>query len=382
MMPGTMTSDPRLMSSVVVKALSKNPANRYASMEAFYNDLLRSVHEPDGTFADTVDHSIEVLDDKPVDPRRSIKKITLICGAAIFALAAFILVGILLLGGSSSTQVTIPAVKGLYVDLATDNLTKAGLSYEIRSAYSDLAEGTVISSSPLEGEVVEAKTKVTLTVSQGPDKVQVPNLTGKDYAGAVLELERLGLEVGTVEYSPQGEEPTGKVFSQSPAQGQMVTAGTFVNLAIDGYNPDHVTHTTPVTGRTVKEAISFLKEDGFKNIVVCESTSSAENRGLVISQSPGGGIYAMKESLCILYVGNYRARGIRGTKKVSVTTPSSGCSVVITVVESDGEFVMYEETLSKGSHSVNVKLNCAEKGEKTLRIYCGGVLMGTAQVEL
>ena len=41
------------------------------------------------------------------------------------------------------------------------------------------------------------------------------------------------------------------------------------------------------------------------NIVVCEEESSAENRGLVLRQNPGGGTYGVTENLCILYVGAY-----------------------------------------------------------------------------
>ena len=55
---------------------------------------------------------------------------------------------------------------------------------------------------------------------------------------------------------------------------QQVQTGTFVNLAVDGYNPDKVAHTTPVLGKTLEEARNLLRADGYTNIVVCEEAVS------------------------------------------------------------------------------------------------------------
>ena len=373
---------PYSLSSVVVKALAKNPANRYASMRLFYQDLYRSTLEPDGTFADTVDHSIEVLDDKPVDPRKSIKDISKICAIVMAALVAFFLLGKALIESGRGTQVAVPQVVGLYVDLATSALTKAGLGYEIQRVHGEASEGTVLDSSPREGEMVESKTKVILTVCDGPEKVQVPQVVGLSLEEALVELERNDLEVGTVEYRPQSNEPTGKVISQSPTGEQQVQAGTFVNLAVDGYNPDKVAHTTPVLGKTLEEARNLLRADGYTNIVVCEEESSAENRGLVLRQNPGGGTYGVKENLCILYVGAYRTRPVSGRVKVTAEVSEADSKVVITLVEEESEFVMAEGTYGAGGHSMDVTVRSTSAGRKTLRIYCNGVWLGQSEVEI
>ena len=93
---------------------------------------------------------------------------------------------------------TIPDVTGLSEDEAKKALEDAGLKKgKVSKSYSDsVAKGNVISSSPIAGASGYYKgDSVDLTISKGPEKVTVPDVTGKSQDEAKKALEDAGLKV-------------------------------------------------------------------------------------------------------------------------------------------------------------------------------------------
>ena len=93
---------------------------------------------------------------------------------------------------------TIPDVTGLSEDEAKKALEDAGLKKgKVSKGYSDsVAKGNVISSSPIAGASGYYKgDSVDLTISKGPEKVTVPDVTGKSQDEAKKALEDAGLKV-------------------------------------------------------------------------------------------------------------------------------------------------------------------------------------------
>lgn len=126
--------------------------------------------------------------------------------------------------------VSVFSVVGLALDAATAELETAGLSVATQTAFSDtVAKGRVISQSPEGGAAGHRGDTVTLTVSEGPELVEVPNLFGKSFADAEKALNDLGL---TLKREDVFSAPTGRVLSQSVGAGEMVKKGTTVTLKI------------------------------------------------------------------------------------------------------------------------------------------------------
>lgn len=120
---------------------------------------------------------------------------------------------------TGSNIATVPGVTGMNYSDALAAIAAAGLVGEIENATSDtVPKDYVISSSPMEGEVLSEGSVVYIRVSGGPEilYVEVPNLIGlpEDQARAKLESARLSYggsqrvnseqEVGTV----VGQDPT------------------------------------------------------------------------------------------------------------------------------------------------------------------------------
>jgi serine/threonine-protein kinase len=114
-------------------------------------------------------------------------------------------------------------------DAAVQALEDLGLKPVIVKSFSDsVKEGTVISVLPAAGETVERGSSVNVEVSQGPELVAVPSITGADsISEAVAILQAAGLKAGSVS-GPAAGAPQGT----SPGAGTKVKKGSTVNIIL------------------------------------------------------------------------------------------------------------------------------------------------------
>ncbi|MGP2439403.1 Stk1 family PASTA domain-containing Ser/Thr kinase [Streptomyces sp. JW3] len=134
---------------------------------------------------------------------------------------------------SKGRAVDVPDVTGDDLEDARAELTEAGLKVEVAAAKvtsDDYAAGEVARQSPGDGEQVAEGATVTLTVSKGPEQIEVPDVVGADVDDARQELEDAGFEV---------EEDRGllglfgdTVKSQSVEGGDTAPKGSKITLTI------------------------------------------------------------------------------------------------------------------------------------------------------
>jgi serine/threonine-protein kinase len=129
-------------------------------------------------------------------------------------------------------------------------LGQLGLLFESQQEYSDtVAEGLVIRTEPAAGTIVTVGDSVTVFVSQGPEPVEVPDLTGMTEDQARTAVTQVGLTLtvsaATVEVPPDQD---GRVVSQTPAPLALVPLGRSVEVIL-GKAPPPTTlpSTTPST---------------------------------------------------------------------------------------------------------------------------------------
>nr|WP_156000054.1 Stk1 family PASTA domain-containing Ser/Thr kinase [Streptomonospora sp. PA3] len=113
----------------------------------------------------------------------------------------------------------VPDVEGLQQDQAQSTLQEAGLQVSVTEQPSeDVPEGEVISQDPAAGGTVSSGDSVTITVSSGPEEIEIPDVTGWKVDDAKKHLEELGFKVKVsrlfggdrvTRYSPQGSATEG-----------------------------------------------------------------------------------------------------------------------------------------------------------------------------
>ncbi|MFE9247583.1 Stk1 family PASTA domain-containing Ser/Thr kinase [Streptomyces sp. NPDC007088] len=98
---------------------------------------------------------------------------------------------------SKGAPVHVPDVSGMPRDEAREELEDAGLDVSVagRRVFSDEDEGSVAGQSPRADSVRAEGDKVTLTLSKGPDLVEVPDVGGKHADEAKKVLEAKGFKV-------------------------------------------------------------------------------------------------------------------------------------------------------------------------------------------
>ncbi len=156
---------------------------------------------------------------------------------------------------------TVPKLVGKSRGDATDALQAVGLKVgTLTEGYHDtIAKGKVISTSPGSGNKLKAGANVSLTISQGPQPVDVPDLTGRTVDEARTELTNAGLKVAVTEEYVEGVEP-GRVIRHDPSGGSSVPRGTEVNLVVAQATEVAV---PDVINKSFDEAEQILEQQGF-----------------------------------------------------------------------------------------------------------------------
>ncbi|MEG1752368.1 MAG: PASTA domain-containing protein [Christensenella sp.] len=182
-------------------------------------------------------------------------------------------------------KVSVPLVVGKNRNEALATLRNVELSSAFDEAYSDTVPvGIVISQNPAEGQETVRGASVALTISKGPDKVNVPSVVGLAQADGSTMVANAGLSA-TVDTQYSDTVAKGLIISQQPAGGSRVKLGTSVQLTISrGSNKANV---PTVSGASENDARGALQAAGF-GVTVSYEHSDGTPRGTVILQSATG----------------------------------------------------------------------------------------------
>ena len=192
----------------------------------------------------------------------------------------------------ASEPVTVPLVEGLERGLAVQRIERAGLEAEVEEQPSTEVESNiVISQSPEEGSRIAQGETVTIVVSTGPRIVQVPRVVGLTFEEAIEVLEDVGLDWRRVNVFSQRDE--GIVASQAPRANAEVEEGTEVVVRVSKGTEQIAV--PDVLDQTEESARQELQQEGFQ-VEVLQAPDNDTPAGLVSAQSPDPGIQADRGS--------------------------------------------------------------------------------------
>jgi serine/threonine-protein kinase len=178
----------------------------------------------------------------------------------------------------------VPPVEGQVEFLARQNIVDAGLKPRIVRQFNvDYREGVVFDQDPAAGEKLDRGNTVTLFVSKGKPRVDVPDVVGRTVDDARTTLQEQGLKANVFEvYS---DEPVGTVTAQAPLAGVSVVQGASVRINISqGPRPVAVPN---VIGQSYDSAAASLSAAGFISGRV--DVDSDQPAGTVVDQDPDEG---------------------------------------------------------------------------------------------
>jgi beta-lactam-binding protein with PASTA domain/tRNA A-37 threonylcarbamoyl transferase component Bud32 len=317
---------PRDLDMVVMRALAKDPSERYQSAEEMDADL-RRINRGVAISPVTEEAATAIISRPPAEvtaitshaprppapyappaayydydepPRRAIWPWIV---ALLFVTAA-------LVGGyflysqlqdqlSGSKTVAVGNYTGLREIAAVKLITDAGLrANPVRQANPDPAfpETYVFSQTPRPGDRIQKNNFVTIYVSTGPPKTGVPSVVGEQIARALSDLQDAKLKGRQV--TVDSDKPQGQVISQSPKAGASVAEGTTIRLNVSkGPTPVAVPN---VVGSTYDTASSILQAKGFA--VRRTDVKSDQPKDTVIGMTPTAGTLQPPAAVIILTV--------------------------------------------------------------------------------
>ena len=205
-------------------------------------------------------------------------------------------------------QVPVPAVVNVSRDDAENQLRNLGFVLDYRQGYSDnVKKGDVISVEPGVGSKVNKGSTVVVTVSNGPEKVKLPdNLQGQSEAYVRNALKDLGLVDGRVSTVESASVPAGMVVELSPEKGstddkgaQTVEAGSTVNIVLSSGK----VKVPSLVGLTKDQAIAALTaQDVLLNTNIETVQTTERPAGTVLSQSSAAGTLVAQNSTVTIRV--------------------------------------------------------------------------------
>ncbi len=270
------------LDSVVLRALAKDPANRFQNADEFLRALDAAEADPsavEGTaaYAPVVVPLAE--EPEPESEQGWLTRRRLIALAVLALLAAAVAAWALTRGG----QTNVPSVVEQDVTQARSLLERRGFDVTVTRAPNCATKDTVVEQDPPAGSKVDEGSEVTLTASLGLN-VKMPVLKGKTLAEARKQLDDDNLLVQTKEQGSR-KVPAGRVIRTDPPPGENAACGSKVTLFVS--KGENLVKLPDVLGEQEDIARDQLERLDF--IVNIDTRDADQPEGTVIVENPGPG---------------------------------------------------------------------------------------------
>lgn len=372
---------PPALCRVVMKAMEKNPAERYQSARDMAEDLLQSQKSQGAGDSKQTTGNQRILSArdagrsaKNLKRGRTRKQTKVVSALLTIALLIFVIVsiyaGITAVHDSVVNTVTVPDLVDLTEAEAIKLNKDKGLNTSImRQHHEAVREGYVISQTPAMETSAKKGDTVYIIVSLGADRGKVPAFVDMNIEHAITIASASGIILQMVEQKVVSDQPNGTILSQTPEAGTAISAGEAVTVTVSGGKV-----TIPeLRGKTIAEAVEQLDSSNLRvsDAVLSVSTADEKLAGLVSAQSIAAGETVIEETEITLTVYEYVSVRYEGTITITLPSYNRKLEVVIKAVdESENETEIFRQSYeSRDSRSQDVVIKGPEKGSYPYSVY-------------
>ena len=326
----TSPAIPAELDAIVLKALAKEPLDRYQSVADLRADLARAAagaqvvasvtsvatagrsagagraraHGRSATAAGTTSRApapgppllapptrAQPLDDSEPPPARRGRRVASFIGFGVVCVvgltAAVWLTMTVVTAPPPARPVAVPDLSGLTLDEARQALSGKDLLVGVVTEQESTADetGRIVEQRPSGRTEVAGRTPVNLVVGRGVSAVAVPDLAGLTPDRARQALSAVGL-VYSEQQQPSSDADRGKVVAQSPAAHEQSPPGGTVAVTV-GTGMTMVTVPDGLVGVSVDDAIAILAGAGLTAVGVEQDGAAAA--GIVIGTGDQAG---------------------------------------------------------------------------------------------
>jgi serine/threonine-protein kinase len=349
---------PHWADAIVLKAMRKDPADRYQSAGEMRNDIQRALSGaplaapmPAAAFgpgtrrmgAATSQYAGRTTAIPPYQygppgygpdgggpdgepPRHRVWPWVAVALAVVVLVAVIVLIKFVGGGGNNNS---VPNVVGESLTQAESTLVHNGfkIGRTTPQASATVGKNDVISTNPGAGQSAGKGTAVNIVWSSGAPptrSVAVPNVIGETQAKATNDLTAKGFKVHTVQGQQAGAAPD-SVINQTPNAGTLKPPGSTVTITV---TPGAQTVPSDVIGKDQGSAYNELSGPPYNfNVSVQEGPGTSQNQqpGTVYATSPGPGTPLAQGGNIIIFVVAQSSPSPSPTPTdTSSTSPKSG----------------------------------------------------------
>lgn len=388
---------PSAVSDIVMKAMQKDPVNRYQTATEMLADLSEALKDPDGDFViienkdggytrimpaiseDDIERSANARGKTRTQTKKGffanhpkVKGLIIVLSLILLFFIVFSVTKIILDGGGKK-KVSIPNLKGKTQEEAQRIIDDLKLSLEIGDpqASNTVEEGKIISQDPdyNENVKIEEGSKIKIVLSKGPETNELPDFSGEKIEDVRKVTDELGLELEETEENSSSVE-SGLVISQDIKAGTKVKSGDKVKVVVSiGTKKTKVPTVVGMDEDTAKATLS----NSNLNVNVTYKSDESKDNGKVLSQSIDQGKEVTEGSTVDIVVNKKEEKKQRSIT-LQVTVPKSSNST--TTDSNDTE----ENTEANVTLSVlvNGKTLVSERSSKPGETVNCGKVTGTA----
>jgi beta-lactam-binding protein with PASTA domain/predicted Ser/Thr protein kinase len=303
--------------AVVLKALAKNPLNRYQSAGEMRADVMRAaagrpVSAPpvmtEDEMATVMAQQTTAYRPPPAsrqparaNQRQKRKSSTgVVVALTVLGLLAVAALSIGLYLANQDPLVRVPPIAGHNQAEAETALRQSGLTGDPRPGSTEGCEtGAVTLQNPTPGVEVKQGSQVDYEVCGAPTLINVPLLTRQTKDEATQQLQQLKLVAQVQERD--GIEPKDEVVASDPAAGTSVKPGSTVTIFVSKFNQATMPN---VLDKSPGEAQGMLAQAGFTNVTTSNVTVTDDSKvGLVVGSKQTVGKVYLKTEQIVLRIG-------------------------------------------------------------------------------
>jgi beta-lactam-binding protein with PASTA domain/predicted Ser/Thr protein kinase len=290
---------PPALEAVVLRAMEKDPAHRFADADEFIAALEEARAAPTVVAAREVrlepypmpGEPFAVLEEEDRRNRRGLLWLLALLLLAALAVGAYLLL--------APERRAVPEVVGDRSSVASQRLQNAGFEVDIETVINErVPRDRVASQRPGPGEEASEGSTVTIIVSAGPGEGTVPRVEGQRRPVAERSLKAAGFEV-EVREETSDTVPRNRAIGTSPPENSQLEKGRTVVLIVSTGKPR--VDVPDVTGSREDAARRELEDAGLK-VEVTETETEDREPGTVLDQDPAAGTEVEKGSTVTLEV--------------------------------------------------------------------------------
>ena len=307
---------PSSLNNIILKAMQKDPNQRYQSATEMLRDLRQVAKNPEGNFVvlnkysnDFPTQKVETIQNRTLNEKAGdikekqenkkkqnklvafyskhkvlkVFSIILLC-ILIFAVAMGITIAVA--NANRPKQVQIPNLIGKTLNEVEELTKQANVKYEVteETFSKDVAEGLVISQDPRFAENYEIleNSRIKIIVSKEIELTKVPKVAGNQKDEAIAEIEKQGLKAEIKEETSDKVEE-GYVISQEPKEDEEIAKDSVVIITVSTGRGIEEVDVPNVIGKTEDEAKKMITDAKLVANVRYEEDTTKSN-GVVLKQ--------------------------------------------------------------------------------------------------